>query len=363
MRRLHAQLLGEIEQNGSISFARFMELALYFPKEGYYERPIEIGKKGGFFTSVSVGNLFGELLASQFAEWFSEGKNAPRFQIIEAGAHDGQLAFDILTWLKKHRPQICESLEYWIVEPSEARQLRQKKMLEDFAGVNYAVDFSGFSTLDNCFRIIFSNELLDAMPVRRLGWDALRKIWFEWGVAFDGTRFVWKKLSRATTIFPTLPQELLKVLPDEFVTEVCPAATRWWMNAANILERGKLIAIDYGLSGDEFFSPERSRGTLRAFSRHHANSNLLESPGEQDITAHVNFSELQTVGEKAGLKTDEIIWQRQFLTKIAEKLFSQANDAAEWDAARRRQFQTLIHPEHLGRAFRVLIQSRFMPST
>ncbi|MEO7299921.1 MAG: SAM-dependent methyltransferase [Verrucomicrobiota bacterium] len=337
-----------------------MELALYFPKEGYYERPIEIGKKGDFFTSVSVGNLFGELLAFQFAEWFCEEKNAPRFQIIEAGAHDGQLGFDILTWLKKHHPQICETLEYWIVEPSEARQLRQTKLLEDFAGVYYAADFSGFSALDNCFRIIFSNELLDAMPVHRLGWDALRKIWFEWGVAFDGTHFVWKKLSRATTIFPTLPQELLQVLPDEFVTEVCPAATQWWMNAANILERGKLIGIDYGLSGDEFFSPERSKGTLRAFSRHHANSYLLESPGEQDITAHVNFSELQRLGERAGLKTDEFIWQRQFLTKIAEKSFSRADDAAEWDAVRRRQFQTLIHPEHLGRGFRVLIQSRSM---
>jgi len=155
-----------------------------------------------------------------------------------------------------------------------------------------------------------------------------------------------------------LPEGLLDVLPDGFTVELCPARTEWWRQAASALERGKLLTIDYGLEADEFFAPERKEGTLRAYCRHQLTRNVLADPGEQDITAHVNFTAVQAAGEAAGLKTDGFLTQAQFLTAIAAQIWNGGASFGEWGSERARQFQTLTHPEHLGRAFRVLVQSR-----
>jgi SAM-dependent MidA family methyltransferase len=203
--------------------------------------------------------------------------------------------------------------------------------------------------------VIFSNELLDAMPVHRFGWDAAKKAWFEWGVAVNGEKFVWAKISNPQSAIRN-PQ-LEAVLPDGYTIETCPAAEIWWREAAGILERGRLMTIDYGLTADELILPSRPRGTLRAYYRHHVSADLLANVGEQDLTAHVNFSAIQAAGESAGLKTEVFSTQSQFLTQILEKA-SKNNSLGKWTPAQARQFQTLTHPEHLGRAFRVLVQSR-----
>ena len=190
----------EIRAHGAIPFARFMELALYCPETGYYERNQDnVGRRGDFITSVSTGSLFGELLAFQFAEWHeSEFRiQNSEFRSIEAGAHDGKLAHDILNWLQIHRPKLFPEIEYWILEPSAVRQAWQKKTLENFSNVRW---FTGFADLklktknSKLNGIVFSNELLDAFPVRRFGWDAKAKSWFEWGVALDGGKFSWTKI-------------------------------------------------------------------------------------------------------------------------------------------------------------------------
>lgn len=364
MTPLASKICGEIENDGAISFARFMELALYLPELGYYERQKQIGQRGDFYTSVSVGNLFGELLAFQFVEWF-EKQDRANLQIIEAGAHDGQLAFDILNWLKRFRPTLLERLDYCVLEPSSRHENWQREKLGEFSEkVSWFQSWSVFSRSSARaprFTIIFSNELFDAMPVHRFGWDAKKKTWFEGGVGFDGESFIWKRLLEnqcSSVTFPKLPSELLDVLPDGFSTEICPTAIVWWKEAASFLDSGKLMAIDYGLLAEEFLTPERSDGTLRAYFRHHVNSDLLAQPGEQDLTAHVNFSALQEVGENAGLKTDALVSQTKFLSEIAGKVLPQPEIFGEWNAMRAKQFQTLTHPEHLGRSFRVLIQSR-----
>lgn len=341
-----------------------MGLALYSPGEGYYERPQKIGVEGDFYTSVSAGPLFGELLAFQFARWFAESQETvgKRLQIIEAGGHDGTLAMDVLRWFRTGSPEVFSKSEYWIVEPSELRRTWQKERLREFQNVYWAPDLSGLSGNNAAtYRIIFSNELLDSMPAHRIGWDAKSKSWFEWGVGWDNRGFVWQRLSeeqREQVSFPMLAPELADVLFDQFLTEVCPAATHWWTQAADLLGEGKIMAIDYGLLEEEFFVPEKCGGTLRAYFRHHASSDLLARPGEQDLTAHVNFSRLKTAGEQSGLKTDAFIAQARFLTEIATRTWAKPEAFGPWEANQRRQFQTLTHPEHLGRPFRVLIQSR-----
>jgi len=348
----------EIEKHGIISFARFMELALYCPDSGYYEtKKDNVGRSGDFYTSVSIGELFGQLLAFQFAEWLEAevGSRKSEVRIVEAGAHDGKLAKDILDWLQIHRPEIFSKIEYSILEPSARRQEWQKETLKHFAPrVRWFSRFNG-STIQRFNGIIFSNELLDAFPVRRFGWNAKNKKWFEWGVAVEAEKFVWVKIQNPESRIQN--PELEAVLPDGYTIEISPAAENWWREAANVLERGKLLTIDYGFDADEMFSPSRTNGTLRAYFRHRSINDILANAGEQDLTAHVNFSAIQKVGEEAGLKTELFLTQTKFLTQILEKTLKDKS-FGEWNASRARQFQTLTHPEHLGRAFRVLVQSR-----
>ena len=382
MNKLTEIIAGEIkrENRQTISFARFLELALYCPEHGYYDRECAtIGRGGDFFTSVSVGSLFGELLAFQFAQWLESEveRSKSEVRIVEAGAHDGKLAKDILSWMQVQRPKLFDAVTYCIVEPSARRQKWQKETLKNCARrvrwfenlpairhirsaaptTRHAPPSAGHSS--GIFGIIFSNELLDAMPVHRLGWDAPNRKWFEWGVTLEEGEFAWARLPQENKFqIPGLPDELLNVLPDGFTTEISPAAANWWRAAAKLLQGGKLLAIDYGFSAEEFFMPERKDGTLRAYHRHHPVKDLLANVGDHDITAHVNFTAIRQAGEAAGLETKAFLTQAQFLMQIAGSILEQKSDFGEWTPARAREFQTLTHPEHLGRLFRALIKSK-----
>jgi len=338
-----------------IPFEEFMRLALYCPVYGYYEKEEDtIGRTGDFYTSVSVGKLFGELLAFQFAEWLAECKSETRpVQIVEAGAHRGDLARDILSWFRERRPELFQRLEYWIVEPSPMRQKWQRETLAEFTNVHWLSHITDRAS--RFHGVIFSNELLDAMPVRRLGWSAQTKSWSELGVTLKEGRFGWAAAKARENNM--LGKDLEAVLPDGFIIELCPEAERWWRVTAQALESGRLITIDYGMTTEELVSPERNNGTLRAYYRHHQTSDLLANPGEQDLTAHVNFSALIAAGEANGLKTETFETQAQFLTRIGARAWKD-DPLKQWSESRARQFQTLTHPEHLGRSFRVLVQSR-----
>jgi len=344
---LEAIIRQEILAHGSISFARFMELALYCPKMGYYERADSVlGRRGDFYTSVSVGPVFGELLARKFAEWLDQIPPQPR-TILEAGAHEGQLASDVLTWLGEFRPDL--PVRYWIIEPSERRRAWQESKLDLFAGK--VTWFASLEMLPHPVSgVIFSNELLDAMPVHILQWRGGR--WVERRVALKGDALAWGTAELTTDPgHPEIPSELAAVLPDGFQIEVSPAARDWWRRVSAKLRRGKLVTIDYGLEQDELFAPQRQHGTIRAYYGHHLIDDLLARPGEQDLTAHVNFTDIQRTGEGTGLKTEGVVGQSKFLTDILATV-------SNWPPEGVRQFQTLTHPEHLGRSFKILIQSR-----
>jgi SAM-dependent MidA family methyltransferase len=381
LNELSERIAGEIRDSGVITFARFMELALYCPNCGYYEREEDIiGRRGDYYTSVSVGSLFGELLAFQFAEWLRPDGT----RIVEAGAHGGDLARDILGWMREHRSGLYSRLEYWIVEPSEARQRWQRQKLADHGNkVRWVKGLEGLTASASpqppdartagLRGIVFSNEFLDALPVHRLGWDAKARAWFEWGVTLHAGTFVWSRIphgasghsrQESSAALPpshfqrSIPHGLLDALPDGFTVEVCPAAEQWWSEAAVALGCGKLLTIDYGLTAEELLAPERKQGTVRSYHRHRPGRDVLADPGQQDLTAHVNFTAIRATGESAGLKTEAFLTQAQFLTGIAARTWEAEGVFGKWTAERIRQFQTLTHPEHLGRAFRALVQSR-----
>lgn len=360
MSQLTEIIRAEIALRGAIPFARFMELALYCPDYGYYETESDtVGRRGDFYTSVSVGALFGELLGFQFAKWLEEVA-ATELQIVESGAHDGKLAADILRWLSHHRPKLFERLRYLIVEPSARRKQWQGKNLAPFLEKVSWLESEQFDSQQGITGVVFANELLDAMAVHRMGWDAAAQRWFEWGVTIAADKLVWTRLTPTASLahFDQIFCGLRDVLPDEFTVEVSPAADAWWQQAANSLKTGWLMTLDYGLVAEEYFSPQRSAGTLRAYRRHRLGADLLATPGDQDLTAHVNFSQIIRVGEASGLQTDCFISQAEFLIGVARNFWSEAELNGSWNASRNRELQTLLHPEHLGRAFKVLVQSR-----
>ena len=345
-------------------FVRFMELALYCPELGFYDRfPHRLGKTGEFYTSVCVGPLFGRLLAFHFSRWLDdiEPKDG-RWHLVEAGAHDGQLALDILTWFARHAPAILDRLDYVILEPSTRRHSWQQARLGDFGtAVSWIRQWSDLAP--GALRgILFSNELLDAFPAHRFGWDARAQQWFEHGVALREDRLDWCRLPRCASgnlaSPPEVPDSMRAILPEGFTVEIVPEARRWWGQAAAALGHGYLLTIDYGLDSASILDPNRPGGTLRAYRRHRMIPDLLADPGEQDITAHVDFGALRAAGEEAGLRTVDLISQGRFLTSVFEQGIRLEAPGFDWTRHERRQFQTLTHPEHLGERFKVLVQAR-----
>ena len=353
-----------------------MELALYHPEHGYYERAATpIGRQGDFFTSVSVGPLFGQLLAWRFAGWLDDlGPEDGPCQIVEAGAHDGALAADILTWLGERRPDLFARLEYWLVEPSARRRAWQETKLRRFGTrVRWRAGLEELATTP-VRGVLFSNELLDAFPVHRLGWDARGRRWFEWAVTVERPALAWTRQPadprlQADALRSVLAapldgvaelglRALEEALTDGYTFDYCPAATEWWRQAAQGLERGRLLTCDYGLVGGELLRPERLGGTVRAYRDHRVGDDLLADPGHQDLTAHVNFSALQRAGETVGLHTQDLLTQEQFLTRIVLEAMRQPASFGDWTDERTRQFRTLSHPSHLGHSFRTLVQGR-----
>jgi SAM-dependent MidA family methyltransferase len=257
---------------------------------------------------------------------------------------------------------VFRRLEYIIIEPSLARAERQFKKLASYTGkVRWVKNWEEIPEFEG---ICFSNELLDAMPVHVFRWNTDLANWTEWGIANEENAFRWKPLElaqqsqRAQRLLARLPQELLAVLPNHFTVEISPDGVSWWLQAAHRLAAGYLFTADYGFEQEDFFSPQRAEGTLRAYSKHHCGSDLLQAVGEQDITAHVNFSLLMKAGESAGLATESFVQQGFYLKNVVERIERQPAQFPLWTPMRYRQLISLLHPEHLGRVFKTLVQRR-----
>ncbi len=341
-------LRDEIEINGSISFARFMELALYHPSLGFYASDrARLGRAGDYFTNVSVGAAFAALLGRQFVQLWKGMGQPSLFTVVEQGAHHGEFARDLLQWSATASPDFFGALHYRIVEPAAALAKRQRVELGDFGG---KVDWD--DSLDRLvpFRgIFFSNELIDALPVHLIARSG--EEWFQRRVRLGKQGFEFgieaireEELAARVTALPRFS--------GSYESEVSLAAPKWIAEVASRLERGFLIAVDYGFAAEDYYSETRRAGTLQIRKEHRLLPSPFEEIGEADITAHVEWSSLIQAGEQAGLKFLGLPDQHHFLTGI---LSGDPDFLTQSDAKTRRQLQTLLHPEMLGRSFQALV--------
>jgi SAM-dependent MidA family methyltransferase len=339
----------EIGANGPISFARFMELALYHPDCGYYASGrANIGRRGDFFTNVSVGSLFGRLLAAQFAEiWEKLGR--PRdFKIVEQGAHDGVFAADALSTLQQSAGDCFAATSYCMIEPFPIWRERQQKKLREFAKKTSWV--ASVDEIAPFVGIHFSNELFDSLPVHLIVSGGVANGATVWNekfvtVAADDFAFATGNVGR-----PGLQLDHLGFFPAGFETEVNLAAPKLMSGIAAKLSRGVILTIDYGFSRTEFYSLHRSQGSLQV----RANQKKLSSPFQQiglaDISVHVEWTRLAEAAQVSGATPIGFTDQHHFLTGIISRSFPEA----DFDASEKRALQTLLHPEMLGRNFQAL---------
>jgi SAM-dependent MidA family methyltransferase len=313
----------EIEKHGPVSFAWFMEQALYHPEHGYYSSGrCAIGRKGDYFTNVSVGPLFGQLLAVQFAEIWKQLGRIDNFVIVEQGAHDGQLARDVLQFVQERSPEFFVAVRYRIIERFQNLRNQQSQRLEPFQDkIEWRTSLEPFAGVH------FSNELLDAMPVRLIGGRTEKFV----DVQNGALTFVERPRSDAA-----FNQNALE----------------WIDGVAANLERGYVIAIDYGQWTEEVERNVQVRAQHR----------LLDSPFEQighaDITMHVAWASIADRAREHGLSVAGFTDQHHFLTGIISTWPDLVQDrlvnSTGIDRKSKRALQTLLHPEMLGRAFQVL---------
>lgn len=346
-------LRDELARAGRMTFRDFMERALYDPRHGYYARgAARVGRSGDFFTNVSVGPLFGTLLARQFNEiWERLGRPQP-FTIVEQGAHDGRFAHDMLNALRKLAPECSAAAEYFIVEPFPELRERQRLTLAAEDRVRWT---DSLDALPSFTGVHFSNELLDAFPTHLIHYDATgwRERWVEWQngqfTFTDGPLSSDSLVAAVAEIGPRSPG---------YSTEMNLAARQWPGDVARKMERGFVLPIDYGHARSEFYAPERSTGTLRAYSRHRVVPDPLARPGTVDLTAHVEFTSLVEAAETAGLRLHGFTDQHHFFVGLGRLHFP---DGIVPDAAEMREFKTLMHPSLLGLSFKVLALEKGLP--
>ncbi len=345
---------------GRITFERFMDLALYHPQFGYYTSGREkVGKRGDFFTSVSVGPLFGKLLAKQFLSFRKELGNPAEFEVVEFGGHRGQLRADVLA--------AAPDLQYRIVEAGDP-------LPESIVGC------------------VFSNEFLDALPVhvvqvRDGGWQEVYVSSPEIVGQAESDETRRRLAGGATPVLPFSERRQAERLPyNDFIEVLGPLSTTrladflsdlpvqhmegyraevnlraldWLSDVAKRLKRGWIVTIDYGHERPEYFAPLHRDGTLLCYYQHTRSANPYAHIGEQDITAHVEFTSFIEHGKKFGLEPVIFADQSHYLLQLGESEIAEIVERTAGQPSKERAaIQQLLHPEMMGRTFQVLVQRK-----
>jgi len=372
---LRQKIEQEIRERGPIPFSRYMEMCLYDPDLGYYSRNAEqFGKAGDFYTSSDVHAVFGRLLARQFDEMWHALGSPERIEILELGPGRGLFAQDVLDWSEKKFPAFFRALHYSLAESSPVLRERLQATLERHFAAGKAGLCSGGkvvapegtslvvpndATLERALGtevpiIVFANEFFDALPVEVL--------------SLQGELGISEKEGRLSETWQSPSAEALEFLDRYSVhpeagerIEASLIAQRYMSQIAAAIKRGFIIAIDYGYTREEQLAG-RHRGTIAAYRQHSMSANPYEAPGEQDITAHVNFTALAAAAEERGMQVQPLLTQSQFLLGIGEQ--NQFADAFEEcrlpqeHAKVALQLKHLITPEGMGESFHVLVAAK-----
>ncbi|WP_337884317.1 class I SAM-dependent methyltransferase [Fischerella thermalis] len=375
--------------NQRITFATYMDMALYHPDYGYYStQAVNIGKRGDFFTSVHLGPDFGELLAEQFVQmWEILGQPVP-FSLVEMGAGQGHLALDVLNYLKLRYPNFFAALEYIIVEKSPILRQEQQQRLQEFTvQIKSSLEEILSNSIIGCF---FSNELVDALPVHQfiLEQGQLREIYVT--LQQDSIVNHQELLTPPTPPSPLIPTPFTEIIaepstpklaeyfdlvsiqfpenvyPEGYRSEVNLAALDWLSVVADRLQRGYVLTIDYGYPASRYYNPRRSQGTLQCYWLHQRHNNPYINIGRQDITAHVDFTALERWGERCGLAKVGLTQQELFLMALGlgDRIaaLSYTNQPISDLLRRRDALHQLLDPLGLG-GFSILAQSKGLKET
>jgi len=356
-----------IRERGPLTVAAFMDLALYDPGFGYYARAAQrSGRAGDFFTSVDVGPLFGQLLEIQLEEMtrmLNSGFGIQHADLVEAGAGNGRLSADILRAARRRDPGFYESIRLHLVEASAEARRAQAGTLGDVAE---RLASSGASLPDSFEGVLIANELLDALPVHQVVMreGGLREVYVS-HQSQSRSETASTEHSRLTTVegelsTPALSDYLARLgvsLEPGWRAEINLRAVDWIRGAAQRLRRGFIILIDYGHDARELYSATHSTGTLTTFVKHRSGGPegsaaappWLQQPGEQDLTAHVDFTSVRAAAEAEGMTAIGFLDQTYFLMGLLEGL------PDPQAAIRNPQFKTLMLPGGIGSTHKVLI--------
>lgn len=348
-------IVNRILKEGPISFEDFMEMALYYPGLGYYAKESTvIGRHGDFYTSSHLHPIFGAIIGRQIFEmWKIIGK--PSFQMVEMGAGEGYLAMDMLEYLSKTQSEgyseFFKDLSYTIIEISPAFRRRQQRLLDKFSKkVRWVSNIDELETSTGC---VLSNELLDSFPVRLI---EMNEDIVEIYVSIDSdSNFIEIKRPCSEEIKAYLDEFNIS-LPVGYRTEVNLRIKDWLAKVSMKLKEGFIMTIDYGYPARDYYSEERNRGTLLCYYGHRVEEDPFKYIGEQDITAHVNFSSLKKWGEDMGLTTIGFCEQGPFLIslgidEVIKELYGELPDPVQIS-----KIKGLIMPEGMGESHKVMIQ-------
>jgi SAM-dependent MidA family methyltransferase len=363
------KIVSEISQKGPISFARFMELALYDVPYGYYmtraiesERPSHdrIGWGGDFFTAPELSPILAKTLIRQILDIDVRLGHPDPFIFMEIGAGNGTFAVDFFQECRAITSDFFNRLSYQIVERSPYLQLRQAARLREAVG-NWAEGHVTWrSSLeevesDSLTGVVFSNEVVDALPVHRIRWEN-KQLW-EIFVAYEGGHFV-EHLDHCSSSKLADYAATHKVsLSEGQTSELHIEAEGWMNNVARILHRGVVITIDYGHTRSDYYRSDRKDGTFLCYYRHAISTNPYTRVGEQDMTAHVNFSALATSGTASGLDLIGFTTLANWLIGLRVEELVRDLDQESEDV---RALSQLLSPHGMGKTFKVLVQQKGM---
>ena len=384
--KLVDKLVARIKREGPLSFANFMEAALYDPDFGYYMRPgPRIGREGDYYTSLDVHPIFAELLGRQIAQAADsivplQGEGDGDFTIVEMGAGKGLMARHMLNAYRRNNPAFLSRVRYVLIERSPAMIAAQRQhlrpLLDEGANIFWTPDLSMFPQ-GSMTGVILSNELVDAFPVHRVVMRplGLREIYVGWepgkqtvgvgGAPLAGPpsttngRFVEIEAPPASPALERHCERLGVALETGQRADVNLQALAWMRQVGAVLRRGLVLTIDYGHTAADLYAPSRKTGTLLCYHHHTVSDSPYLRVGQQDLTAHVDFTSLALAGQDVGLTVTGFTNQLHFLMGLGiESAFAGMDPESPESAAMR----DLLRPDGMGTTYKVLIQHKGMPA-